>query len=59
MPLMILAYLKPEHWVHHFLEVLEQILYALHLPQEDVELEPHRDLYGDGDTLTACIDSLY
>ena len=45
---MILVYLKPEHGVHHFLEVLEQILYALHLPQEDVDLEPHRDLDGDG-----------
>ena len=45
---MNLAYLKPEHWVHHFLEVLEQILDALNLPEKDVELEPHRDLDGDG-----------
>ena len=45
---MILAHLKPEHWVHHFLEVLEQILDALNLPEKDVELEPHRDLDGDG-----------
>ena len=42
------SHLKPEHWVHHFLEVLEQIFDALDLPEEHIELEPHLDLDGDG-----------
>ena len=42
------AHLKPEHWIHHFLQVLEQVLDALHLPQEDVQLQPHLHLDWDG-----------
>ena len=41
-------YLKPKDWIHDFLEVLEQILNSLHLPEEDVQLEPHLDLHRDG-----------
>ena len=42
------THLKPEDWVHNLLEILEEVLDALHLPEENVELESHRDIDGDG-----------
>ena len=41
------THLKPEDWVHNLLEILEEVLDALHLPEEDVELEPHLHLHRD------------
>ena len=41
------THLKPEDWVHNLLEILEEVLDALDLPEEDVQLEPHLHLHGD------------
>ena len=41
------THLKPEDWVHNLLEILEEVLDALHLPEEDVQLEPHLHLHRD------------
>ena len=38
------THLKPEDWVHNLLEILEEVLDALHLPEEDVELQPDLNL---------------
>jgi len=40
--------LKPKDWEHHLRQVLEQIFNSLHLPQQDVELQPDVDLERDG-----------
>ena len=43
----VYSHLKPEYWEHHLWKVAEQILDALDLPEEHIDLEPHLDLDRD------------
>ena len=44
----ILSHLKPEDRIHNFLKILKEVVDALHLLEENVELQPHLHLDGDG-----------